>query len=213
MAHEYLQAYSVVLAITALFAVTIFLGLRFRERTRAQSLELSATDIAMPLAAQGWETRSLLYGILQDFSATETGLIVRDRSDHTLGTILFHPVSRKPWITLKVGDASWEADVLAALSQTVALHSANDSSQTLCTFTRHTGGTYDFAVNGVGVLESKPAHQFEVAPRYEYLLNGKAVGTGHHIGGAVNRGQVLVLGEDFLLAVRLFVLAIQTQRF
>ncbi len=213
MAHGFLQAGSVVLALAALFAVTIYIAVRFRQRALAQNLQLDARDIAMPLAAEGWDTGLLLYGILQDFSATETGFLVRDRHNGEVGSVIFHPVSRKPWITIKTGDAVFEADVLPELSQTVEFHSAADPAKALCRFTRQVGGTYRFDVNGLGVLESKPAGQFKVAPRYEYVFEGKSAGTGQHIGGVVNRGQALVLTEDVPLAVRLFVLAIQAQRF
>ena len=193
------------------FAITLYVGLRLRKRSMMENLQLKARDIWAPLQTPGWNMENLLYGVLQDFSATEAGLIVRDFRDEEVGRITFHTGARKGWITIQAGAELLEADVLPTLLQSITLHSAN-TTQNICTFTRMRGGIYHFDAKGVGVLESKPSNRVQMTPWFEYRRNDQPVGGGQRVGRWVDRGRLLVLPHDIPLPIRMFVLALQRQR-
>lgn len=204
---------SVVFVIAALFAATMYVGLRFRKASMSGNLQLHAQELWAPLAAEGWDRECLLYGVLQDFSPCDAGMIVRNSRDEDIGKIIFHVAARKGGITLQTKDASFEANVLPTFQQSVALHPSGDESSTLCTFKRGMDGSYCFRTNdGSGLLESISPMPVQFAPRYAYERDGKRVGVAQHIGGPLNRGQLLVLPSDIPLPIRMFILAMQAQR-
>ncbi len=182
------------------FAIIVYLGLRLRKRSMMENLQFKAQDIWVPLQTSGWNIANLLYGVLQDFSATEAGLIVRDSRDEEVGKI-----------TIQTGAELLEADVLPTLLQSITLHSAN-TAQTICTFTRLRGGIYRFDAKGIGALESKPSNRFQLTPWFEYRLNDQPIGGGQRVGRWIDRGSLVVLPHDIPLSIRMFVLALQRQR-
>ncbi len=159
------------------------------------------------------EFSSLLYGIRQDFSATETGLFVKNSRDEPVSTIIFHMAARKPWFSFEVEDQILDADVLPTLRQSVVLHPRGAEMQILCAFSRGRGRTYRFEAAGIGLLESHSSMRLSVAPRFEYFLDGRKIGVAQHIGGAVNRGQLLILPDNIPLPIRMLVMAMQSQRY
>ncbi len=193
------------------FAIIVYLGLRLRKRSMMENLQFKAQDIWVPLQTSGWNIANLLYGVLQDFSATEAGLIVRDSRDEEVGKITFHTGARKGWITIQTGAELLEADVLPTLLQSITLHSAN-TAQIICTFTRLRGGIYRFDAKGIGALESKPSNRFQLTPWFEYRLNDQPIGGGQRVGRWIDRGSLVVLPHDIPLSIRMFVLALQRQR-
>ncbi len=194
------------------FAIVIYFGLRVRKRSMAEALQLKAQDIWAPLQTSEWNMANLLYGVLQDFSATEIGLIVRDFRDQQVGKITFHMGVRQGWITLETDSGGFEVDVSPTLRQSMVLHPAGDNSQTICLFKKLPRGAFSFEAKGFGLLESKAPHRLRIAPWFEYRLNGRPVGGSQHIGGWTDRGSLLVLPGDIPLPIRLFILALQRQR-
>ena len=202
----------VLVGVVALFAVTIYFSLRFRKRNFAKGLELKAADVWPQFQNDGFELSGLLYGVWQDFSSTEFGMIVKDCNDQQAARIVYHTGRRLGWITIETSAGNFVADVLPTLRQSVALRSQNDGSQSLCDFSRLTRGTYRFDAKSFGILESEIPRGLRLAPVFRYMLNGVPVGTSCHIGGWRNLGRMVVLSHDLPLSIRLFVLAMQGQR-
>ncbi|MGH9709835.1 MAG: hypothetical protein ACRD37_04750, partial [Candidatus Acidiferrales bacterium] len=190
------------IGLVVLFAFVIYFGLKLRKASFAKNLDIRAQDIWPSLQGTGWNFSDLLYGVWQDFSATELGLIAKNSRDEEVGKITFHTGSRQRWITFECGGSAFEADVLATFRQSAALHAAGDNSQTLCVFSRLRGGVFHFDARSIGVLESKPPRGLRKAPLYEYTLNGQPVGICQHIGGWTDRGSYLVLPANIPLAIR-----------
>lgn len=202
-----------VLGAAGLFGVVIFFGLKFRAASMEAGLETRAADLWVPFEGTGFEFGSLVYGVNQDFSALETGMLVRDSRDEQIGRIAFHTGRRTGWVTIQAGDRSFEADVLPTFSvQTVRLHPAGNASEVTCTFSSSFWGTFRFDVPGVGALASKPVRRWQRTPTFAYSLDGRTIGVSRHIGGVVNRGRLLILQGDIFMPVRLFILAMQAQR-
>jgi hypothetical protein len=187
-------------AFVALFACAIYFGLRARKENFAKNLELHAVDIWPQIQNEGFDFSGLLYGVWRDFSATETGMIVRDCHDQQVGKIVYRMAVRQGWISIETPESNFQADVLPALRQSVALRAASDGSRSLCDFTRQAGGTYYFDAKSLGTLESKPPRGLRIAPVFKYTLNGSPAGASRRIGGWTDRGRML------------FVLAMQRQR-
>ena len=202
----------ILLGIVVLFAFVIYFGLRLRNASFAKNRDIRAQDIWPSLQGTNWDFANLLYGVWQDFSATEFGLIVKNSRDEEAGVIVFHTGVRQRWLTFEAGGSAFEADVLATFRQSVALHSAGDSSQVLCVFNNARSGIFRFDAKGVGVLESKVPRGLRMAPLYEYTLDGQPVGICQHIGRWMDRGSYQILPANIPLAIRMFILAIQKQR-
>ena len=202
------------LAVTlvALFALVISAGLRFRRRSFQSALQLRAQDIWMSVQDSRWNFNDLLYGILQDFSSTQLGVIVRDCRDQEVGRISFHAGIRQAWVTFETGGETFQADSLPTLRQATVLHRSGEASPALCTFRRLAMGTFQVEVEGFGTIASQPPLGPRLAPRYEFVVDGRTVGASQHIGGWHNRGIWLVLPSSIPLPVRIFMLAIQRLR-
>jgi hypothetical protein len=54
------------------------------------------------------------------------------------------------------------------LRQTIVLHPAADSSQTLCTFRELFGGIFQFGASTVGTIDNKPPSVHRLAPDSNY---------------------------------------------
>ena len=200
------------LAIVLLFALVIAIGLRFRARILAQNRQLNAQNVWASLPSPRWQFADLLFGVAQDFSPTESGLVVRDSQDRKVAEVIFHTGMRSPWLTLKLNDGAFEADVLPAMRQTIALHVSENPSHTACIFKRQTGGTYDFEIPGLDTIQSRPLRRLQLKPLYEFVQNDQVIGISQRLGGSIDRGNLLVLPSDISLPVRVFVLALQRQR-
>ena len=200
------------LSLIALFVLVISFGLRFRKKSFQSALELRAEDIWMSVQDGRWNFSDLLYGILQDFSPTELGLIVRDCRDQEVGRISFHAGARQAWITFTTVGESFQGDSLPTWRQTVALRRSGDAGPVLCTFRRPAKGIFQIEVDGFGTIESKAPRGLQLAPRYEFAIDGKPIGISQHIGRSQNRGTWVVLPSSVPLPVRIFMLAIQRLR-
>lgn len=198
-----------ILALCALFGAVIFFGLRRRRAQMRASLEIRAQEIWTPFAQSGWNFDSLLYGVLQDFSATQIGMIVRDSRNEEVGRITFHMAARRGAITIATANECYQADVLPTFQRRVVLHSAMNDNEALCTFTRRMWGQHRFDVAGTGAIEGTVDGRLRLAPRYAFSLAGKRIGVSQQIGGAVNRGVLLILPNTIPLYIRLFILAMQ----
>ena len=194
------------------FAILIYSLLRLRKRGMERNLLLQAQEIWSPLRDSRWNFANLLFGVLQDFSATEIGLIVRDSRDQDVGKISFRTGARKGWITIQTNTETFEADVLPTLSQSIVLHAAGNASDIICTFRRLRGAILSFDVKGIGVLESKITNRFQMTPWFEYRLNGQPIGGSQRIGRWIDRGCLVVFPSEIPLLIRLFILAVQKQR-
>lgn len=212
MNHSAIIALVFLASLVILFAGTIYFSLRFRKKNFAKGLEVKAADIWPQFQNDGFELSGLLYGVWQDFSPAELGLIVKDCGDEQVGKIIYHTGRRLGWITIETSAGNFVADVLPTLRQSVALRSENNGSQSLCDFSRLARGTYRFDAKSFGILESKTSGESRLAPLFRYMLNGVPAGASCHIGGWRNRGRMVVLSEDLPLSIRLFVLAMQGQR-
>lgn len=199
-------------SLIALFVLVISLGLRFRKKSFQSALQLRAQDVWISVQDGRWDFDNLLYGILQDFSSTQLGLIVRDCRDEKVARISLHAGIRQAWITFEAGGESFQADSLPTLWNAVALRRSGEASPALCTFRRLAMGTFQVEVDGFGTIESKPPSGLRLAPRYEFVIDGKPIGISQHIGGWHNRGIWLVLPSSIPLPVRIFILAIQRLR-
>lgn len=202
----------ILVGVILLFVAVILTGLRFRKRSFQDALQIRAQDIWASVRDERWNFADLLYGIVQDFSATELGLIVRNSSDQEVGRISFHTGSRKGWITIQAAGQIFEADSLNTLRQTVALHPAGDPSQTICTFRRVRRGLFQVEVNGIGIIESKSPPGLRLAPTYEFRLDARPIGASQHIGGWQDRGTWLVLPASIPLPARMFIVAMERLR-
>lgn len=194
-----------------LFACVIALSLRARRAIMAENLNVRAQELFEPYRGSEWDMASLLYGVFQDFTATELGMIVRDCHDEEVGRITFHAGRRLGWITLEAGEMRFEADVLPTWSQEVALHGKMDA-EVLCHFRRGFGGVYWFEAQGLGSVVSRPPKGFRMTPTFEYFCDKKRMGLSRHLGGALDRGVLLLMSGDIPLPIRLFILAMQTRR-
>ena len=203
------MTYSPIFAITILgaiflsFALVIFFGLQFRKRKLAKSLELRAVDVWPQMQNAGFDFSGLLYGVWQDFSSTQLGMLVKDCQDQQVAKIRYRTAARG-WIFIETPDGNFEADV--------SLRAVNDGSHSLCEFTRLSGGTYRFDAKSLGILESRPLRGLHLAPVFEYTLNGTPAGASRHIGEWVDYGRMLLLPPQLPLQIRLFVLALQARR-
>ena len=200
------------LALFSVFTVTIYFSLRARKAAFASNLNLRAQDLLTSLGASEADFANLIYGVWRDKSATHLELLVRDSRDQELASIVFHTLSRTPAFTIELAGQAYEADALAMLRQTIILHLAAGSSQTLCTFRELLGGIFQFEASGVGTIESKPPRVHRLAPVYEFKVDGRTIGRSQHIGGWRNRGIYLILPAAIPMLVRLFILAVQRQR-
>lgn len=196
-----------VLAVCALFGAVIFFGLCRRRAGMAANLEIRAQALWAPFAQSGGDFDALLYGIFQDFSFTQMGMIVRDSRDRETGRITFHTAARRGAITIIAADVSYEADVLPTLLRRVALRSATDGREVLCTYTRRPWGSLRFDVTRLGAIEGTVDGRFRLAPRFAFSLAAKRFGFSEQIGGAVNRGVLLALPGTIPPHIRMFMLA------
>ena len=199
----------IALGIVALFVAVMLLGVRARRSEMSRNLRIRAADAWAPFADRGYPPDALLFGVRQDSSTTETGMLVRDSNDEEVGRITFHAAARTGAITISTARDSFTVDVLPTWSRRMVLHRANDVSDVLCTFGQSTWGAHRFDVAGVGAIESRRLHRLRLAPTSEISLNGVAAGASRHLGGAVDRGVALMLPTSIPLPVRMFVLALQ----
>lgn len=179
----------------------------------AAESDLRANDLWTSVQVPGLRFDGLIYGLRHDFSLTETGLLVRDCHDRQIATIVYRMARRDGWIAIQAGGETFEADVQPEARQRVVLHPAADPASVLCTFSRLPRGVYRFESPSNPPIESAPPPGFHLAPRFEYRIADCPAGVAQHIGGIRNRGVMLVLPDTVPLAVRLFILAIQRQRF
>lgn len=198
-----------VLGIIALFAVVIWLGLRVRKAQMSRNLRMSAQEVWAPFAHSRLERDALLYGVRQDRSMLDIEMLVRDSKDEEVGRVVWHGGTRREALTISTGAASFTADILPTMKMRAALHSANDASDTLCTFERSWTGTHRFHVTGAGTLESRRRKRLSLAPISDFTLDSVPVGASQHIGGAIDRGVLLILPPSIPLHVRMFILALQ----
>lgn len=201
------------IVVCALFAALIVWGVRMRNRQLARNLTIRAGDITAPLVAAGWDPAEMLYGVWQDFSATNAGMVVRDAQDREVARITYLPLTRQGWIVIETGAGRFEADVLRTLRQTAILREAGQPEVVLCRFARlHWWGTFRIDVNaagaGAGPIVGRTPWQFRITTRTMYSRGGTPIGVGYHIGGTRDRGRLLVLPADIPLVVRLFILAV-----
>ena len=197
------------LGIIALFAVVIWLGLRVRKTQMARSLRLSAQDVWAPFARSQFERDALLYGIRQDLSMVETELLVRDSKGEQVGQIVWHGGTRTNYLSLSTDEGSYSADTLPTFSWRTVLHPADDASKILCMAERSWTGVRRFHVTGEGVFTSRRRTIMSLAPICDITRDGVLVGASQHIGGAVDRGVMLILPPSIPLHVRMFILALQ----
>jgi hypothetical protein len=170
------------LALGGVFGLVIFLGLKFRKRGMESDRQLTAREVWDSVPTGPWDFSDLLYGVWQDFSATEIGMIVRNSLDQEIGTVRFRMAARHGWIALQIGESSFEANVLTTPMQSVALCSLA-GGETLCTFHRLQGGVYRFELEGTGVLESRPPRGLRFTPQFDYFRDGQPIGISQRIGG------------------------------
>jgi len=206
------ETLAAIAALIVLFALAIYFGLRVRKKNFAENLDLHAADIWPQLQDSASNFSDLLYGVWQDFSSTEVGMIVRDCRDQKVGKIVYRMIARQGCVAIETPNGIFETDSLPTLRESLSLRPANDGSQSLCDFTRLAGGTYRFDAKSFGILESKPPRGLRIAPVFSYTLNGNPVGASRHIGGWSDRGRMLVLPQQLPLPIRIFVLAVQRQR-
>lgn len=206
------EALAAVAALIALFALAIYFGLRIRKKNFAENLDLHAADIWPQIQGSVSNFSDLLYGVWQDYSATEVGMIVKDCRDQQVGKIIYRMIVRPGYISIETADGHFKVDALPTLRESLSLRSANNGSESLCDFTRLARGTYRFDAKSFGVLESNPPLGLRIAPVFEYTLNGSPAGASRHIGGWSDRGRMLALPQQLPLPVRLFVLAMERQR-
>jgi len=200
------------LALGTLFAVVIFFSFLSRQKNIAKNLALKAEDVWPQIRDAGFDFSDLLYGIWEDFSATERGMVVRDSYDRKVATIIYHTAVLQGSIMIETADGTFEADLAPDWRERFSLRTTRDRSQSLCEFTRLVGGEYLFTANSLGALNSKPPGGLSVSPLFEYTLKGKPVGASRRIGRAFDKGHMLVLPQHLPLPIRLFVLAMQGRR-
>ena len=201
----------VLLAIAGCFGLAILFSLLCRRRITIANLK--AVDVWPQIRDAGFDFCGLLYGIWKDYSATQRGMIVKDCRDQIVGRIGYRVGSREGRISIETSDGmKLEADVLPTVRESLRLHSTEDTSRSLCDFTRLAGGVYRFEDKSFGFLESIPPRGPHVVPVFLYTMNGKPAGVSCHLGEMLDRGRIVVLPEQLPLAVRLFVLAMQGQR-
>lgn len=201
----------ILVAIAGCFGLAILFNLLRRRRNLIANLK--AVDVWPQIRDAGFDFSCLLYGIWKDYSATQRGMIVKDCRDQMVGRIGYRVCGRRSWISIETPDGmKFVADVLPTARHSLRLHNGEDSSQSLCDFTRLAGGVYHFESKSFGVLESIPPGGVQVTPVFPYTMNGTPVGVSCHLGGILDRGRIVVLPEQLSLTVRLFVLAMQGQR-
>jgi len=196
-----------ILALCVLFGAVIYFGLRTRRTQMTANLSMRAQDIWAPFAHCGWDFDSLLYGIRQDFSATQIGMIVRDFRDEEVGRITFHTAARRGATTFATSNGSFEADVLPTFRRRVVLLDATNEHEALCTFSGRMWGPLRFALAGTETIEGTVDGRLRLAPRFAFSLAGKRIGLSQQIGGAVNRGVLLTIPSTIPVHVRMFMLA------
>lgn len=196
-----------VLALCALFGATIVFGLRRRRAVMAANLEIRAGELWAPFAQSDGDFDALLYGIFQDFSVIQAGMIVRDCRDREVGRITFHMAARRGAITIATPNVSYEADVLSTFLRRVTLRSTTNEREVLCTYTRRAWGSQRFDVTGIGAIDGAMDGRWRLAPRFAFVLAGKRIGFSQQIGGAVNRGVLLALPGTIPVHIRMFMLA------
>ena len=202
-----------VLVNVAFFGAVIYFSLRFRRSSMKDSLDIRAAGLWEPFTGDGFAFESLTYGVTQDFSAFEIGMIVRDCRDEQIGRVAIRTGARAPWVTIESDGALYEVDALPSFAaRRCILHPAGDAGKVLCTFSASFWGTFRFDVNGFGVIESRPVARLRITPRFELTLDGRKIGVSQHIGGLVNRGRLLILQADLAPPVRSFILAMQATR-
>ncbi len=204
-----MQLVWIALGITALFGAVILFGLHTREARMARNLQLRAQDLWAPFAQSGLERDSLLYGVFQDRSTTQIEMLVRNAKDEQVGRVVFHAISRTGAITISTDTATFAVDVLPTWSQCMVLRSERGSPDALCTSKRLWWGARRFDAREVGILVSRLRHRLRLAPISSISLDGAQVGVSQHVGGAFDRGVLLLLPASIPLPIRMFVLALQ----
>lgn len=209
MQTEVLTVIWIAAGVAALFGIVIVLGLRVRAKQMSRNLQLRADDVWTGVPANKWDRDLLLYGVYQDRSATSVEMIVRDSHDREIGRIVFRMAARPGAFVITTEAGSFEADVLPTMSQRIVLHPAASDTEVLCTFSRRWWGSHSYEIRSIGTFESKPRQRLRLAPISDISSDGKPVGVSRHIGGAVNRGVLLILPVSIPLHIRLFILALQ----
>lgn len=205
MPHTYKYIYillSIVLAYALFFGCVIRYLQKDRKRFLSKSLQLKASDFWPRASAISSDPADFLYAIVQDFSMTVAGLIVRDASDKEVARMVYHPIQRQGWITIETAEGRFEVDSLLTWQQTLVLRRATDA-EPICTLKR-SFLTRNYDSKHLGRFERKATWRSLIDTVFPITKDGTVIGKVWSINRAANQGAILVLPHAIPLPVRLF---------
>lgn len=86
------------------FTPIIIFGLRYRAKLQEQwASETCAETVILHLSKDDFDSKTLLYGTYQDFSATSIGIVVKNEKDEEVGRVLFNTGN----ISFEIGNAKF----------------------------------------------------------------------------------------------------------
>lgn len=194
------------LGATLVFGGIIFFGLRYRKKLTAAGLSVSWAELKCKLPETRRGTPSALYGLFQDFSATECGYLVRDESDQEIGKVVFKLARRTGWLEIQCLGETYEASTLNTWRQTVIFQQLGKQTPD-CTRRSAGLGNTVFEIAGFGTVERKRGSLWSRGSEVSYGFNGREIGFSWTVGNTQLSPRILSLPATVPLPVQLFILA------
>ena len=197
------------LAVLIGFAVLIYILLNYRKSWLKENLLITAEQIWETISERAeklnFKKSELLFGILQDATATIVCLVVKDSKNQIVGQVFSQMATRQR--TIKMDNDTFTVDFPLTWNRTAILRKSNGGG-IIAKYTQTSWfGRHLFEVTGYGKLKSeRPSLNAKIV--FNYRIGEKLIGTAQEISSTREKGRLVVLPLDIPLEVRIFVLAV-----
>ena len=197
------------LAVLIGFAVLIYILLNYRKSWLKENLLITAEQIWETISERAeklnFKKSELLFGILQDATATIVCLVVKDSKNQIVGQVFSQMATRQR--TIKMDNDTFTVDFPLTWNRTATLRKSNGGG-IIAKYTQTSWfGRHLFEVTGYGKLKSeRPSLNAKIV--FNYRIGEKLIGTAQEISSTREKGRLVVLPLDIPLEVRIFVLAV-----
>ena len=197
------------LAVLIGFAVLIYILLNYRKSWLKENLLITAEQIWETISERAeklnFKKSELLFGILQDATATIVCLVVKDSKNQIVGQVFSQMATRQR--TIKMDNDTFTIDFPLTWNRTAILRKSNGGGIIAKYTQTNWFGRHQFEVTGHGKLKSeRPSLNAKIV--FNYRIGEKLIGTAQEISSTREKGRLVVLPLDSPLEVRIFVLAV-----
>ena len=191
------------------FAVLIYILLNYRKSWLKENLLITAEQIWETISERAeklnFKKSELLFGILQDATATIVCLVVKNSKNQIVGQVFSQMATRQR--TIKMDNDTFTVDFPLTRNRTATLRKSNGGG-IIANYTQTSWfGRHQFEVTGYGKLKSeRPSLNAKIV--FNYRIGEKLIGTAQEISSTREKGKLVVLPLDIPLEVRIFILAV-----